>query len=112
MGGFIDNYWSRRWIYFINLPLGFFSFLGIYLYFKETRVKKRRAALDLFGAATLTLTVLSLLTVFLMTGNHYRWLSLPIIGLLGISLAGGVAFYYAEKHAADRILSADCLIPN
>jgi MFS family permease len=112
MGGFIDNYWSRRWIYFINLPLGFFSFLGIYLYFKETRVKKRRAVLDLFGAATLTLTVLSLLTVFLMTGNHYRWLSLPIIGLLGISLAGGVAFYYAEKHAADRILATDCLIPN
>ncbi|MGA9478115.1 MAG: MFS transporter, partial [Desulfobacterales bacterium] len=95
MGGFIVNYWSWRWIFFINLPLGFLSFLGIYLYFKETRVKKRRAALDLFGAATLTLTVLSLLTVFLMTGNHYRWLSLPIIGLLAVSLAGGVAFTYA-----------------
>jgi EmrB/QacA subfamily drug resistance transporter len=109
MGGFIVNYWSWRWIFFINLPLGFLSFLGIYLYFKETRVKKRRAALDLFGAATLTLTVLSLLTVFLMTGNHYRWLSLPIIGLLSVSLAGGVAFYHAEKHAADPILSIDFL---
>ncbi|MEJ2521154.1 MAG: MFS transporter, partial [Desulfuromonadales bacterium] len=109
MGGFIVNYWSWRWIFFINLPLGFLSFLGIYLYYKETRVKKRRAALDLFGAATLTLTVLSLLTVFLMTGNHFRWLSLPIIGLLSVSLAGGVAFYYAEKHAADPILSIDFL---
>ncbi len=109
MGGFIVNYWSWRWIFFINLPLGCLSFLGIYLYFKETRVKKRRAALDLLGAATLTLTVLSLLTVFLMTGNHYRWLSLPIIGLLSVSLAGGVAFYYAEKHAADPILSIDFL---
>jgi EmrB/QacA subfamily drug resistance transporter len=109
MGGFIVNYWSWRWIFFINLPLGCLSFLGIYLYFKETRIKKRRVALDLFGAATLTSTVLSLLTVFLMTGNHYRWLSPPIFGLLAISLAGGVAFYYAEKHAADPILSIDFL---
>jgi EmrB/QacA subfamily drug resistance transporter len=109
MGGFIVNYWSWRWIFFINLPLGCLSFLGIYLYFKETRVKKRHAALDLLGAATLSLTVLSLLTVFLMTGNHYRWLSLPIIGLLTVSLAGGVAFYYAEKHAVDPILSIDFL---
>ncbi len=109
MGGFIVNYWSWRWIFFINLPLGFLSFLGIYLYYRETRVKKHRAALDLFGASTLTLTVLSLLTVFLMTGNHYRWLSLPAIGLIVVSLAGGVAFYTAEKHAADPILSIDFL---
>jgi EmrB/QacA subfamily drug resistance transporter len=109
LGGFIVNYWSWRWIFFINLPLGILSFVGIYIYFKETRVKKRRAALDLLGAATLSLTVLSLLTVFLMTGNHYRWLSLPIIGLMAVSLAGGVAFYYSEKRAADPILSIDFL---
>lgn len=109
MGGFIVNYWSWRWIFFINLPLGLLSFLGIYLYFKESRLKKRHAGLDLLGGATLTVTVLSLLTVFLMTGNHHRWLSLPIIGLLAVSLAGGIAFYIAEKRAADPILSIDFL---
>jgi predicted MFS family arabinose efflux permease len=36
-------------------------------------------------------------------------MSPPIFGLLAISLAGGVAFYYAEKHAADPILSIDFL---
>ncbi|MFZ0132669.1 MAG: MFS transporter [Desulfobacterales bacterium] len=109
MGGFIVNYWSWRWIFFINLPLGLLSFLGIYLYFKETRVKRHRAALDLLGGATLTVTVLSLLTVFLMTGNQHRWYSLPVIGLLALSLAAGVAFYFAEKRAADPILSIDFL---
>ncbi|MGB8427570.1 MAG: MDR family MFS transporter, partial [Desulfobacterales bacterium] len=109
MGGFIVNYWSWRWIFFINLPLGLLSFLGIYLYFKETRVKRRRAALDLLGGATLTVTVLSLLTVFLMTGNHHSWHSPPVIGLLALSLTAGVAFYFAEKRAADPILSIDFL---
>ena len=104
LGGFIVNYFSWRWIFFINIPFGGLALVGIALYLKETREKKQDAAIDYFGALTLSLMILTLLTAFLLGERAYRWASPQILGLFVIALGSGIAFYYAEKRATEPIL--------
>jgi len=106
-GGFVVTYLSWRWIFFVNVPLGTISLLGIALFLIDVREKKKEAAIDYWGALTLSTAILGLLTVFLMAGRSFDWLSPQIMGLSIITIAAGIAFYYAEKKAREPILSLD-----
>ena len=104
MGGFIVNYFSWRWIFFINVPLGGLSFIGIYLFFNETRDKRKRIVIDYAGAVVLSTAILSLLTALLLGGGRFAWYSWQVSGLLGLSIAAAAVFYRIEKRAAEPIL--------
>jgi MFS family permease len=104
-GGFVVTYFSWRWIFFANIPLGLFSLLGIVIYLVEVRPKKKDAAIDYLGVLTLSTAILGLLTAFLLAGRNYAWISPQIIGLLLITVTAAVAFYFAEKRAREPILS-------
>ncbi len=106
-GGFVVTYFSWRWIFFVNAPLGFFSLMGIAFFLIEVRQKKQEAFIDYLGALTLSTAILGLLIVFLLAGRTYAWFSPQISLLLIISGASGIAFYYIEKKAREPILSLD-----
>jgi len=106
-GGVVVTYFSWRWIFFVNVPLGAFCLLGIALYLIDVREKKKEAAIDYWGALTLSTTILGLLTVFLMAGRSFDWVSPQIIGLTIITIAAGIAFNYVEKKAREPILSLE-----
>ena len=82
LGGVIVNYFSWRWIFFINLPVGAVSLLGVYVYLIETREKRKAVSMDYLGFLTLSSGILALLTAFLLGGRSYDWLSIQIVGLL------------------------------
>jgi len=104
-GGFVVTYFSWRWIFFVNVPLGALSLLGIALYLIEVRDKKKGAAIDYWGALTLSTAILGLLIVFLLAGRSYKWLSPQVIGLSILTVVAGIAFFYAEQRAREPILS-------
>lgn len=104
LGGLIVNYFSWRWIFYINLPLGSLALVCIFLYLKETRPKKKEASVDYLGAFALSTAILALLTAFLFGGRTYDWLSFEIIGLFLLTLGAGIGFYHAEKRAKEPIL--------
>jgi EmrB/QacA subfamily drug resistance transporter len=104
MGGFIVAYFSWPWIFFINVPLGVLSLVGVSLYLVETREKRAKAAIDFAGALTLSLSVLSLLCLFLLAGQTYAWSSPPVLGLGAAAIIFGAWFYAAERRAKDPIL--------
>ena len=70
LGGIIVSYFSWRWIFFINVPLGLMCLLGIAVYLIEIRPKKDNVTLDLAGVFTLSVTILALLTLFLLGGRY------------------------------------------
>ena len=107
LGGFIVTYFSWRWIFFINLPLGCFSLIGIAAYLKEIRPKKGEVVIDYLGATFLTVTILALLTTFLLGGRTYAWTSPHIMGLIFVFIAAGILFYFTETRAPNPILSID-----
>lgn len=104
LGGFIVNYFSWRWIFFINVPLGIIAFIGIWKYLKETREKKRDVAIDYLGALTLSTTILALLSAFLLAGRTYPWTSPQILGLFVITVCSGLVFYRVERRTKEPIL--------
>ena len=107
LGGFIVNCVSWRWIFYMNLPLGCAALVGIAFYLSDVREKRRGAAMDYFGAITLSAAVLALLSAFMLGGRSYPWLSFEIAGLVFVTILAGVGFYQAEKWAEDPILALD-----
>jgi EmrB/QacA subfamily drug resistance transporter len=105
LGGLIVSFFSWRWIFFMNIPLGLLSLAGLYFFLVEIREKKKKVSLDFAGVATLTVAILSLLTVFLTGGRTYPWISHEILGLGLLTILSFVAFYHAEKNAPEPILS-------
>jgi len=107
LGGFVVSYFSWRWIFFFNIPLGLISLWGIGAYFLDVRTKKDKVSMDIAGVASLSTAVLALLFAFLLGGRNYAWSSSLVIGLLILSLASIVAFIAIEHRAKDPILSID-----
>jgi EmrB/QacA subfamily drug resistance transporter len=107
LGGFIVSYFSWRWIFFINLPLGALSVWGIGTYLVALRTPKSSVSLDFLGVATLSTAILAFLFAFLLGGRTYAWTSWPILGLLAAFAVGTVAFIRVEQNAADPILPID-----
>jgi len=107
LGGFIVNWVSWRWIFYINVPVGLFSLAGIWFFLTETREKHQVVEIDYAGILTLLVAILSFLTIFLLGGREYGWTSLPILGLSVLFGLSAWGFYLAEKRSNAPILSFD-----
>ena len=104
MGGFIVVYLSWPWIFFINVPLGILSLIGVSLYLVEMRTKKKEASIDFAGAFTLSTSILALLFIFLLAGQTYAWSSPWILALGAITIVFGAWFIWIERRAQNPIL--------
>jgi EmrB/QacA subfamily drug resistance transporter len=104
MGGVMVSFFSWRWIFFINLPLGLLSLAGIALFLNEFREKKKAVTLDWSGLVSLTGFLMSVLTLVMTGGRDIAWMSLPSILLAVASILFGIWFVKAELGAADPIL--------
>lgn len=105
LGGFIVTWFSWRWIFFINIPLGLFSFYGIAAYFKEFREKSAGKKLDLLGALLLSGFILGLLILIMTGGRELRVFSLPYFLIGIVTLISGIWFYRVEVRAENPMLN-------
>jgi EmrB/QacA subfamily drug resistance transporter len=105
LGGFIVSFFSWRWIFFMNVPLGLISLLAIGFYLVEVREKKQKVSFDFGGMFTLTLAILSLLTAFLHGSRQFGWYSWQTAGMLIVAVLSTAGFYHFEKRAQDPIVS-------
>jgi len=103
VGGFFVEQLSWRWIFYVNLPLGFVA-LAVIGWAFTAPARRRRPRLDVGGAALLgvMLTALILLTSF--GGNALGWRSPAALGLAGLGVAALLAFVWVERHVAEPLL--------
>lgn len=106
-GGFIVNWVSWRWIFYINVPIGLLSLAGIWFFLTETRDKHQIIEIDYAGIITLIVAILSFLIAFLLGGREYGWASMPILGLFALSALSATGFYIAERRSREPILCFD-----
>ena len=104
LGGVIVTWFSWRWIFYINVPLGIVSLVGIGRYLREFREKKTEVSLDYAGVMCLTGFILCLLFLFMGKGTRSGWASLEMAVTAGLTLAFGISFFLAELRAPDPIL--------
>jgi DHA2 family multidrug resistance protein len=70
LGGWLTESYNWRWVFYINVPFGVLSFMGILGAMDETKIK--RSAFDFFGFAALSLAV-GALQITLDRGQLMDW---------------------------------------
>src|SRR6478672_8054244 len=95
LGAWLTETYSWHWVFFVNLPFGIFTVLGLLVFMDETR-KDRELRFDWFGFAALAVGIGSL-QIALDRGEQLGWMeSNEIRAEFIISIAG---FYYFFAHS-------------
>jgi MFS family permease len=104
LGGFITDYWSWRWVFYINLPLGAAALAVIIPSLQLRKPAGPRPTLDYPGIVLLTLASAAVVLLTSWAGTSYPWNSPVIIGLGAVAAAAAVLFAAVERRAAEPVL--------
>jgi MFS transporter, DHA2 family, multidrug resistance protein len=95
LGAWLTETYSWHWVFFVNIPFGIFTVLGLMVFMDETK-KNRELRFDWFGFAALAVGIGSL-QIALDRGEQLGWLeSNEIIAEFIVSVVG---FYYFFAHS-------------
>lgn len=87
LGGWLTEYYSWRWVFYINLPFGFLAWLGILAFLPETPIDRSRR-FDLLGFAFLSVA-LGAMQAMLDRGQSLDWFaSREIVVEAGLTCVG------------------------
>jgi MFS transporter, DHA2 family, multidrug resistance protein len=116
LGGWLTDNYDWRWVFYINVPFGVLSAVGILLFIRSTR-HGRREAFDWFGFATLSIAI-GALQMLLDRGELKDWFGSTEI-CVEATLAC-LAFYLFVVHTAtagqrsfldrDLMRDANCMV--
>jgi DHA2 family multidrug resistance protein len=95
LGAWLTETYSWHWVFFVNLPFGIFTVLGLLAFMDETK-KDLQLRFDWFGFIALAVGI-GAMQVALDRGEQLGWLeSNEIIAEMIVSIAG---FYYFFAHS-------------
>ncbi len=103
LGGFLTDYASWHWVFFINVPIGFVSMAILSKFLPATKGRGIKN-IDYAGSAVLVAAITSLMLGLLVGGNYYPWFSFQTIGLFASSLALFLLFKKVEGRAKEPVL--------
>ena len=93
LGGWLTEHYNWRWVFYINVPFGILSFLGILSFMPETVIRKSR--FDFVGFAALSVAI-GAFQLMLDRGQLKDWFSATEIWVEAI--VAGTAFYLFVVH--------------
>jgi len=93
LGGWLTESYNWRWVFYINVPFGILSFLGILTFMPETQLRKSR--FDFFGFTALSFAIGSF-QLMLDRGQLKDWFSSTEIWIEAI--VAGLGFYLFVVH--------------
>jgi DHA2 family multidrug resistance protein len=109
LGGWLTEFYSWRWVFYINIPFGALAWLGISAFVSETALDAKRK-FDLLGFFLLSVTIGSL-QLFLDRGQSKEWFSSGEIIIEAV--LAGVAFFCllptflpSKNRLSSRVFSA------
>lgn len=94
LGGYLTDSFSWRWVFFINVPFGIISFVGMAA-FLIRRISREQMRFDLFGFVTVSIA-LTALQLILDRGQHLDWWDSNEIRIYALILA--ISGYLALIH--------------
>jgi DHA2 family multidrug resistance protein len=103
LGGWLTEYYSWRWVFYVNVPIGVLSMIGIYLYVPDNELHKRR--FDIRGFALLALAV-ACLQLLLDRGEQADWFEALEIQFYAIGVVLTLYLFIVHNLTSDhRFLS-------
>jgi EmrB/QacA subfamily drug resistance transporter len=104
LGGVIVEYWSWRWIFFVNLPFGIAALIVTAAVLPAAGARVAHV-IDYAGIIMLTVSASALILFTSLGGTSFAWGSIKSIGLLVIGLASGVVFWIIERRSSEPVLA-------
>jgi EmrB/QacA subfamily drug resistance transporter len=95
LGGFIVSYFSWRWVFDINVPIGIIGVVAVSLFIPDMREPDRGGKLDLPGLVVSGLAMALLMAGFETVGRNL----VPVGWTIGTFLAGAVCCLVYALHA-------------
>jgi MFS transporter, DHA2 family, multidrug resistance protein len=89
LGGFLTEYYSWRWVFYVNVPVGMVAAAGIYVFLSE-KWERSKPRFDWLGFTSLSIALASL-QLLLDRGTEKDWFESPEIVIE--ALIAGVGFY-------------------
>jgi EmrB/QacA subfamily drug resistance transporter len=106
LGGILTEFFSWRWVFFVNVPLGIITFIAGLLIIPDPVQSQKNKEFDVAGAVLIATSLLTL--VYAITRISVPGESLyEIITLFGISLALIVSFLFTERRACEPLIPLD-----
>ena len=103
IGGIIVETIGWPFVFWVNIPLGIISMIGIALFLHEP-AKKNRPEIDYKGAILLTVILSSLLFWLLEGGQTFSWISIESAILIIVAIISFYLFVKVEKKAVDPFM--------
>ena len=99
LGGWLTDSYSWRWVFYVNLPFGILTILGLLTFLGET--ERRNVPFDWFGFITLSVAI-GALQLLLDRGNDKDWFGSPEIVAEAIVSATSFYLFLAHTFTAER----------
>lgn len=103
LGGFFVEQLTWRWIFLVNVPIGFIA-LAVTNSSLKLPFVSRKADIDYWGALLLTGTVTSLILIFSWTSEEYGWTSLLNGELIAVFVVLLALFLWWEPRSSSPIM--------
>jgi MFS family permease len=103
VGGLLVQYVSWNYVFWINIPLGILSLIGIGFYLHEN-VEKKKHEIDYIGAFLLTLSISSLMFLLVEGGGRWSWGSWQIVSLIVLFIVTIGLFVYHEGRVKEPVM--------
>lgn len=104
LGGWLTEYLSWRWVFWINLPLGLCAWWVARRALAGLPAVRRKARVDYLGALLLVLGLGSLMLCITLVGQGERWQSAPVLTLFACAVAGLLLFVLHERRTPEPLL--------
>ncbi len=98
LGGVFVQYLHWSWVFWVNIPLGILSILGLSLFLHE-KVEKRDHRIDYLGSGLLFAAISSLMVILIQGGVSWPWVSIPTL-ILGILFIVGITVFIRHEFRA------------
>lgn len=103
IGAFFVDFLHWRYVFWMNIPLGIISMLGIIIFLKED-VKKEKQDIDYVGAILLIIGISTLMYLLVEAGTSLAWTSFWSMGLILMSFISFTLLFLHEKKAVNPML--------
>jgi EmrB/QacA subfamily drug resistance transporter len=104
VGGYLTDYLSWRWCFFITIPIGAIAIIMFIFFFPQFRAGHMKHKVDYLGALAMILGVTPLMLALNWGGAAYDWNSPTILGLLGFSVVMLVLLIIIESRVEEPII--------
>jgi EmrB/QacA subfamily drug resistance transporter len=103
LGGFLTDGPGWRWVFYVNIPLGVAATILVATQLPFVRSQARLRDIDFVGTALLLAGLTPLLIALSMLRDH-SWLSIQVLGLLGLAAFMLMAFFLTERRVEHPIV--------